>query len=80
VNETLCQFTANATGLPVIAGPMEATAVGNLLVQAMGLGLISSLDELRTIVRESFPLKRYEPKDGPQWQAAYERFREVTAA
>jgi len=80
VNETLCQFTANATGLPVIAGPMEATAVGNLLVQAMGLGLISSLDELRAIVRESFPLRRYEPKDGPQWQAAYERFQEVTAA
>jgi hypothetical protein len=46
----------------------------------MGLGLISSLDELRAIVRESFPLRRYEPKDGPQWQAAYERFQEVTAA
>jgi rhamnulokinase len=80
MNETLCQFTANATGLPVIAGPMEATAVGNLLVQAMGLGIIGSLDELRAIVRESFPLKRYEPEDDPQWQAAYERFRDITGA
>jgi sugar (pentulose or hexulose) kinase len=80
VNETLCQFTANATRLPVVAGPMEATAVGNLLVQAMGLGYVSSLAELRAVVRQSFPLKRYEPQDERQWQAAYERLRETIGA
>lgn len=80
VNETLCQFTANATRLPVVAGPTEATAVGNLLVQAMGLGYVSSLAELRAVVRQSFPLKRYEPQDERQWQAAYERLRETIGA
>jgi rhamnulokinase len=79
-NETLCQFTANAAALPVIAGPMEATAIGNLLVQAIGLGFLSSLAELRQVVRQSFPLKPYQPQQDASWDAAYQRFREVTAA
>ncbi len=79
-NGTLCQFTANASGLPVLAGPSEATAIGNLLVQAMGLGHISSLVELREIVRTSFPLKRYEPKEVGAWDRAYQRFVEVSRA
>jgi len=77
-NETLCQFTANATGLPVVAGPTEATAIGNLLVQAIGLGYVSSLAQLREIVRQSFALKRYEPQDSADWQAAYDRFQGLT--
>jgi len=76
-NETLCQFTANATGLPVLAGPVEATAVGNLLVQALGLGHITSLAELREVVRRSFPLRRYEPANTAAWDSAYARFREL---
>jgi len=76
-NETLSQFAADATGLPVVAGPAEATAVGNLLVQAMGLGEIASLAELRAVVRESFPLRRYEPRDPEAWAKAYERLVEV---
>jgi len=73
-NDLLCQFTANAADLPVIAGPAEATAIGNLLTQALGLGYVESLVEIREIVRRSFPLKRYEPEQTAEWQAAYSRF------
>ncbi len=79
-NELLCQFTANATGLAVIAGPAEATAVGNILVQAMALGQVSSLAEMRAIIRGSFELRTYEPADTAAWEAAYSRFRGVLAA
>ena len=61
-NELLCRLTADATGLPVVAGPVEATAIGNILVQARALGMVDGgLDELRAIVRASEPLRRYEP-------------------
>ena len=79
-NELLCQFTANATGLPVIAGPAEATAIGNILVQAMAMGHVSSLAEMRAIIRASFELRTYEPADTAAWDAAYSRFRDVLAA
>ncbi|MCS7060420.1 MAG: rhamnulokinase family protein [Anaerolineae bacterium] len=58
----LNQLTANACGRPVIAGPVEGTAIGNLLTQAMGMGEIGSLDELRDVVRRSFDIVRFEPK------------------
>lgn len=73
-NNLLCQLTADATGLLVYAGPVEATAIGNILVQAMAFGRISSLEELREIVRRSFGLKRYEPRHVSDWDGAYERF------
>lgn len=73
-NELLCQFTADATGVPVIAGPVEATAAGNLLVQALALGRLGSLDDIRRIVRGSFPLRTYTPSDTGAWEEAYERF------
>jgi rhamnulokinase len=74
-NALLCQLTADATGLPVLAGPVEATAVGNLLTQALALGDLVSLEALRTVVRASFPVLRYEPRgDGADWDAAYARF------
>jgi rhamnulokinase len=61
-NELLCRLTAEATGLPVVAGPVEATAIGNILVQARTLGIVhGGLDELRAIVRASELLRRYEP-------------------
>jgi rhamnulokinase len=77
-NELLCQLAADATGLPVLAGPAEATVIGNLLVQAMGMGHISSLRALREVVRNSFEVKRYEPSGAEGWEAAYDRLRELT--
>ena len=72
-NQLLCQFTANATQRPVVAGPVEATAIGNLMVQAIGLGEVGSLDEARQVVRNSFEPAYYEPAPGQDWDAAYER-------
>ena len=78
-NLLLNQMTADACGRPVIAGPVEGTGIGNILVQAMAVGQIKSLDEARAIVRNSFDVKRYEPRDTAKWDAAYARFREVVA-
>jgi rhamnulokinase len=73
-NELLNQFTANATGRPVIAGPSEATALGNVLLQARSSGAVRTLAEIREVVRASSTLKRYEPKDAAAWTEAYARF------
>jgi rhamnulokinase len=80
-NALLCQLTADATGLPVVAGPAEATAVGNILVQAMAVGFITSPAEIRAIIRGSFDLQTYRPS-GPaaDWDAAAARFRELLEA
>ena len=73
-NAMLNQFTAEAIRRPVTAGPSEATAIGNLLVQAMSLGGIDSLSELREVVANSFELNTYAPKGDPAaWDAAYAR-------
>jgi rhamnulokinase len=61
-NELLCQLTADESGVPVVAGPTEATAFGNILVQARALGLIDGdLATLRSVIRATQPLRRYEP-------------------
>jgi rhamnulokinase len=73
-NRLLCQLAADVTSLPVYAGPVEATAIGNILVQAMTFGRISSLEELRRVVRQSFPMNLYEPQPAADWDATYERF------
>ena len=62
-NALLCEWTAQAAGRPVIAGPEEATLVGNLLVQAMALGELASLDEAREVVRRSFVPTTHEPAE-----------------
>jgi len=74
-NHLLNQLTADVTGRPVIAGPVEATAAGNLLVQAMGLGQIASLEELRQVMRASFELEHYEPHPDERWGEAIARYR-----
>jgi rhamnulokinase len=79
-NELLCQFTADATGLPVIAGPAEATATGNIMVQAMGLGYVSSLAEIRSIIRRSVELKMYTPEARADWEGVSGRFRKLVEA
>jgi len=73
-NELLNQFTANALGIPVLAGLSEATALGNLVVQAMAMKLIPDLEAGRNLIRKSFPLKAYEPRDQSRWQDASGRF------
>ena len=78
-NRFLCQCTADATGLPVLAGPEEATSVGNLLGQAIALGELASLGDARAVVRSSFEPASYEPTGRPQWEQAYGRFTELLA-
>jgi len=73
-NRLLNQFTADCTGRKVIAGPAEATAIGNVLVQALAMGYIPSLAEGRTIVRKSFEVAVFEPRDTSAWDEAYERY------
>ena len=73
-NALLCQFTADACGIPVHAGPVEATAAGNVLLQAMARGRIGSLADARAIVAASFPVETYEPRDVAAWEDAAGRF------
>ncbi|QGP91590.1 Rhamnulokinase [Neomoorella glycerini] len=78
-NEFLCRFTASATGRPVVAGPVEATAAGSLLVQAMAMGAVASLAEGREIVRRSFALKTYEAEKAGEWEDKYGEFVKLLA-
>ena len=78
-NHLLCQFTADACGLPVVAGPVEATAMGNLLVQMMAAGLLSDRAEARDVVRASVIVEHYEARDRAAWDDAYDRFRRLVA-
>ena len=73
-NELLCRWTAAAAGIPVLAGPEEATLLGNLLVQAMTLGELASVDEAREVVPASFAPTTYEPERTAEWVEARERF------
>jgi rhamnulokinase len=72
-NDLLCAWTAEAAGRPVLAGPVEATLVGNLLVQAIALGEIDSLAQGRELVRRSFTPVVYEPRGDADWAEARER-------
>ena len=76
-NELLCRFTAEALGLPVVTGPVEATAIGNIMVQALALGLVRSPEEIRAIVAASTDLKTYEPRNPGAWESAYALFQGV---
>jgi rhamnulokinase len=73
-NELLCQFTADACNRLVLAGPVEATAIGNVLVQAIGLGLLGSLADARDVVRRSFELRSHTPQRPECWNIPYQRF------
>ncbi len=78
-NQVLNQLAADATGRTVIAGPSEATAAGNVIVQAIGSGLLSGVEEARELIRRSFSLVTFEPKPQADWDRAYERFLRLTA-
>jgi rhamnulokinase len=76
-NHLLNQFTADATCRTVITGPVEATAIGNVLMQAIALKHLGSLADAREVVRASFSLETYEPNQASAWDDAYSRFQKV---
>ncbi|MCX6560988.1 MAG: rhamnulokinase [Candidatus Aminicenantes bacterium] len=76
-NWVLNRFTADATGRTVVAGPIEATALGNILGQALALGCVGSLEEARSLAAASFRLETYEPRPSAGWDKAYDRFRGI---
>ena len=77
LNEYLNQFTANATGLTVLAGPQECTALGNIMLQAKAAGVVGGIFDMRRMIADSVELKRFEPKDKEAWDKAYEKFLEI---
>lgn len=78
-NALLNQFTASACGRPVVAGPTEATALGNVLIQARAAGDIGTLADIRSVVRDSSEIRTFEPCDTAVWNTAYERFGKLSS-
>lgn len=79
-NALLCQMTADAIGLPVVAGPTEATVIGNALVQLIALGELGSIAEARALVARSAELQRYEPRNRAGWDEAFARYKSLLGA
>jgi rhamnulokinase len=73
-NRQLCQAAADACGRRVVAGPVEATAVGNVMLQAIACGAAADIAQARDVIRESFSVEEYLPRDSSQWDDAYGRF------
>ena len=78
-NRLLCQLTADACGLPLVAGPVEATAFGNVIVQAIAAGELAGVAEGRAAIAASVKLESYEPRAGTDWDAALSRLREMSS-
>jgi rhamnulokinase len=79
-NQLLNQFTADAIGRPVVTGPVEATGVGNVLMQMLALGYIASLEDGRDLVRRSFEMRTYLPRESAAWDEAYGRYLNLIGA
>ena len=73
-NRQLCQAAADACGRRVVTGPIEATAIGNLMMQAVAAGDVGSIAQAREVIRNSFPVEEYQPQNTAAWDEAYERF------
>lgn len=78
-NDLLNQWTADAVGIPVVAGPSEATAIGNVMIQALAAGTAKDITSMRRLVNSSLPLKTFLPQDADVWDAAYLHFKQLTA-
>ena len=78
LNKYLNQFTANATGATVLAGPQEGTAIGNIMLQAQAAGLVKDIWEMRGIIANSLDLVKYEAADKAAWDEAYEKYLRIT--
>ena len=76
-NALLNQITANATKLRVLAGPSEATTIGNVMIQARAAGIVSTKEDMRRLIGESITTEEYLPKDAELWDAAYARFKSI---
>ena len=76
-NELLCQFTADACGVPVFAGAGECTAMGNALCQARALGVLASNEQFRQVTQNSAEIRQYEPRDQTLWAAKRGRYRQL---
>jgi rhamnulokinase len=76
-NALLNQFTANALGVEVVAGPAEATAIGNIFLQARAAGLVDSLSEMRSLIKKSLPLSTFTPEESHIWDEAYCRYLQI---
>jgi rhamnulokinase len=76
-NRLLNQFTADATGCRVMAGPAEATALGNMAMQLVGIGAVASIDEARALIEGSFPAQIYSPEGSAAWDRAYAAFQSL---
>jgi rhamnulokinase len=79
-NALLNQMTADASGLRVLAGPSEATALGNVVAQMIARGDLASLDEGRALIRESFEIGEFVPRDTAAWDAKADRFAKISSA
>jgi sugar (pentulose or hexulose) kinase len=79
-NRLLNQFTADATGCRVVAGPAEATALGNIAMQLVGTGVVASIDHARELIARSFPALMFEPSGDGSWDRAYANFRSLVRA
>jgi rhamnulokinase len=79
-NELLNQFTADACARKVVAGPVEATVLGNVLVQARAAGELRSLDDIRRITWSSSDVQEFQPQDGATWKEARAKFTGILAA
>ena len=77
-NQLLNQFTANSLNIPIKAGPVEATAIGNILMQAKAIGTVKRLDEIRNIVIKSFSIIDYYPEDVKSWIDGYKKYLKFT--
>ena len=73
-NVLLDQLTANATGVPVVTGPIEGTAIGNIMLQAKAAGIVSDIQAMRSLIAQSIDTECYEPKDTALWDKAYEKY------
>lgn len=73
-NTMLNQFTANSLGIPVVAGPSEATAIGNIMIQAKSAGMVDTLGQMRAMIAAGIETQEYTPQEPEKWQAAYEKF------
>ena len=77
-NKPLMQMASNSTGLTVITGPVEGTAIGNIMLQAKAAGLVGNIYEMRRIIANSIETSTYEPQDNAAWDAGYEKYLKVT--